>query len=195
METLNSTPNVMNFNTANPNTFRVPVVEGTFLGQIKFAVDDPSKRWVAKQQEDGSTTYSARVICTYTGEDNEDVKGKRVTGYISTKVDDNGHSQAIKLAWAIGAGERMIEEVSTHEDMCALLDDELFAEPVCKVQNVWIADEKQSDGTYKTLARRMKNFPLKDDGTYDFTIVSEFTGQKVPARNVINAFYEYKAQA
>lgn len=185
------------FNVMNPNSFRPPVKEGTFIGQIAFSDPDPDTRWTPKEQEDGTTTYSAKIVVTYTGEDDEEVKGRKVYGFVSTKLDKNGFSQAIKLVWALGEGERLIEEVVSDDDphlaITRLLDDAMFGEPLVKAQNIWVAEEKNVDGSgYTKLAERVRNFPLKEDGSgdHDFVVTSPATGQKVAAKAKLNGIFE-----
>jgi hypothetical protein len=149
----------------NPNydpslRFR-PVPIGTYTCNVKMADPDLTTRWTKKTDAEGRDYYYGKPVVEIV---DGDFAGRKVYGFLSTMLNDQGGTSAHDVIIAAGLSHQLAE-VETHEDLTALVDEALAEGAKMNVYIDWTASFRGLDGKfdYKD-AIRGKNLPKDDDG-------------------------------
>ena len=197
------TEELMGFNPeADANAMLPPVAAGPYTVIVRFAEDDPEKRWKIGIWGKGEVkTYYTNLSCTITGSTPE-LDGRVTRDMVSTFVGERSGTCSIQgVLQALGYQEQL-RTVKSRSGLVALLNEALSAgDAVAETEWEWEATEPMTDEEREARKREgkkvwrlqgMARFEKDGDGNY----VPSYNYQGVDCRayNVIKRWVT-KAQA
>lgn len=158
-----------------------PPPDGVHLVKLSLFRRNGESPFQAGRDRRGRPYIMAAVVGTLVAE-GKPWNNQKVFDRVSTVIFQS--SGTCRMAGALKALGISVPATTSTKQLAQLLENALEGEPLVGVETRWEA-RAQHDETWVTVAKGMKRFPMRQDGSYQHIITDPDTGELVTAQATV----------
>lgn len=169
---------------ADPFAGPPPIPDGRYRVKVRYASDDPSRRWEKRTTSSGTSYYKTRIYAEIV---DGEFEGRRAyDDFVSTMLlGSSRSSRAAGIARALG----FTPDTPTASGVVKALDAAINSEAICVAELAWRVREydKETGTEFKLVG--MRRFPEDSNGNKTPYVTNPNTGETVKADAYPVAFF------